>query len=74
MMQEPLRYVLEVWQERQDSNLRPAVLETAALPTELRSYDISCWILLPGLAPVNHLQARARRKTGLWAMRNPTPD
>jgi hypothetical protein len=24
---EPLRYALEVWQERQDSNLRPAVLE-----------------------------------------------
>ena len=23
----PLRYALEVWQERQDSNLRPAVLE-----------------------------------------------
>ncbi len=34
---EPLRYALEVWQERQDSNLRPAVLETAALPAELRS-------------------------------------
>ena len=26
-VREPLRYALEVWQERQDSNLRPAVLE-----------------------------------------------
>ena len=26
----------EVWQGRRDSNPRPAVLETAALPTELR--------------------------------------
>ena len=29
---EPLRHGLEVWQERQDLNPRPAVLETAALP------------------------------------------
>lgn len=27
-----------VWQERRDSNPRPLVLETSALPTELRSY------------------------------------
>ncbi len=27
------------WQGRQDSNPRPAVLETAALPTELRPYS-----------------------------------
>ena len=26
------------WQERQDSNPRPSVLETDALPAELRSY------------------------------------
>ena len=30
----------EGWQERQDSNPRPAVLETAALPAELRSYTL----------------------------------
>ena len=35
---EPLRYALEVWQERQDSNLRPAVLETAVAHTVLFSY------------------------------------
>jgi hypothetical protein len=29
-----------VWQEWRDSNPRPAVLETAALPTELHSYGI----------------------------------
>ena len=29
-----------VWQEREDSNPRPKVLETFALPTELRSYII----------------------------------
>ena len=29
----------EVWQERQGSNPRPAVLETAALPAELRSCE-----------------------------------
>ena len=33
----PLRYALEVWQERQDSNLRPAVLETAVAHTVLFS-------------------------------------
>jgi hypothetical protein len=27
-----------IWQEWEDSNPRPAVLETAALPTELHSY------------------------------------
>ena len=27
------------WQERQDSNPRPSVLETDALPTELRSCE-----------------------------------
>ena len=27
------------WQGRQDSNLRPTVLETAALPTELHPYN-----------------------------------
>ena len=27
------------WQERQDLNLRPTVLETVALPTELHSYE-----------------------------------
>ena len=30
-------YIYEEWQERQDLNPRPAVLETAALPAELRS-------------------------------------
>ena len=30
--------VPKYWQERQDSNLRPPVLETGALPTELRSF------------------------------------
>ena len=29
---------LGMWQEREDSNPRPVVLETTALPTELRSY------------------------------------
>ena len=31
--------VFEFWQARQGSNLRPQVLETCALPTELRAYD-----------------------------------
>jgi hypothetical protein len=31
-------FVSRIWQGRQDSNPRPAVLETAALPTELRPY------------------------------------
>ena len=34
----PLCYALEGWQERQGSNPRPSVLETDALPAELRSY------------------------------------
>ena len=34
---EPLRNALEVWQEQQDSNLRPAVLETAVAYTVLFS-------------------------------------
>ena len=29
-----------IWQERQGSNPRPLVLETNALPTELRSYVV----------------------------------
>jgi hypothetical protein len=29
---------MALWQGRQDSNPRPTVLETAALPTELRPY------------------------------------
>ena len=32
------RLGVECWQERRDSNPQPAVLETAALPIELRSY------------------------------------
>ena len=28
-----------IWQEWEDSNPRPAVLETAALPTELHSFE-----------------------------------
>ena len=35
--QEPQGPWVKDWQERQDSNPRPAVLETAALPAELRS-------------------------------------
>jgi hypothetical protein len=31
---------MKVWQEWRDSNPRPAVLETAALPTELHSYAL----------------------------------
>lgn len=31
----------EKWQDRQDSNLQPSVLETDALPIELLSYDFS---------------------------------
>lgn len=31
-------YAGDFWHERQESNLQPTVLETAALPIELRSY------------------------------------
>ena len=34
-------FVPRTWQERQDSNPRPSVLETDALPTELRSCDFA---------------------------------
>ena len=34
------RFTQEIWQERQGLNPRPSVLETDALPTELRSYAI----------------------------------
>lgn len=30
-------YIISQWQMRQELNLRPAVLETAALPAELRT-------------------------------------
>ena len=54
MIREPLRNALEVWQERQDSNLRPAVLETAALPAELRSCAVRRLRFYYGrLGPVN---------------------
>ncbi len=33
--QNPLPYMYPLWQGQQDLNPRPAVLETAALPTEL---------------------------------------
>ena len=33
---------LGLWQGRKDSNPRPAVLETAALPAELHPYYLSC--------------------------------
>ena len=32
--------IRSIWQERQDSNLRPSVLETDALPTELLSFRV----------------------------------
>ncbi len=32
--------MLHLWQARQGSNLRPQVLETCALPTELRAYKM----------------------------------
>lgn len=38
---------LKMWQERQGSNPRPSVLETDALPTELRSCEMfwpSIWL------------------------------
>ena len=35
-----IRATYVVWQERRDSNPRPLVLETSALPTELRSSAI----------------------------------
>ena len=34
-----------VWQGRQDSNSRHLVLETSALPTELRPYALSHYII-----------------------------
>src|ERR1700743_367728 len=34
----PLQGLLKKWQERRDSNPRPSVLETDALPAELHSY------------------------------------
>lgn len=39
MTEEELKTALRpIWQGRQDSNLRPTVLETATLPTELLPY------------------------------------
>jgi hypothetical protein len=35
--------LLKNWQEWQDSNPRPVVLETTALPTELHSYRKSIY-------------------------------
>lgn len=37
----PARFALlyHIWSRRQDSNLRPAVYKTAALPAELRRHD-----------------------------------
>lgn len=42
-----LTYVQSYWQGRQDSNLRPSVLETDALPAELLTYLLQ--LFRPGL-------------------------
>ena len=39
------------WQEREDSNPGHSVLETDALPTELRSYTYEKMVPLEGLEP-----------------------
>ena len=54
------------WQERKDSNPRPPVLETGALPTELRSYLVP----LEGLEPPTRDLGRRRSiqlsYRGIW--------
>ena len=49
-------FVPDFWQEREGSNPRPPVLETGALPTELRSYVVP----LEGLEPPTRDLGRRR--------------
>ena len=52
----PVAPTIVVWQEREDSNPRHPVLETGALPTELRSYMVP----LEGLEPPTRDLGRRR--------------
>ena len=54
------------WQGQKDSNPRHAVLETAALPTELYPF-IFCLIGL------SILKRSTRRRIGWWAIRGSNP-